>query len=76
VLAVTEVEHVYRQMALLWGVVPMLTDEPPQYDRMLDAARERILVHGYASRGDRVVVICGSPFDVPGRTNMMKVEEV
>jgi pyruvate kinase len=76
VLAVTDDPQVYRQLALLWGVVPMLTDEPPRYDAMLDAARERILVHGLAAKGDRVVVIAGVPFDVPGSTNMAKVEEV
>ena len=76
VLAVTDDPQVYRQLALLWGVVPMLTDEPPRYDAMLDAARGRILEHGLAQKGDRVVVIAGVPFDVPGSTNMAKVEEV
>jgi pyruvate kinase len=76
VLAVTDVEQVFRQLALQWGVVPMFADQPPRYDAMLDAARERILVRGYAQRGDRVVVIAGVPFDVPGSTNMAKVEEV
>jgi len=54
----------------------MFTDEPPRYDAMLDAARERILARGYAKKGDRVVVIAGVPFDIPGSTNMAKVEEV
>jgi pyruvate kinase len=76
VLAVTDSEKVYRQLALNWGVVPMYTDEPPRYDAMLDAARERILTQGYAKKGDRVVVIAGVPFDIPGSTNMAKVEEV
>jgi pyruvate kinase len=76
ILAVTDTEKAYHQLALQWGVVPMYTDEPPRYDAMLDAARERILVHGYAKKGDRVVVIAGVPFDRPGSTNMAKVEEV
>jgi pyruvate kinase len=76
VLAVTDIEKVFRQLALQWGVVPMYADEPPRYDAMLDAARERILVHGYAKPGDKVVVIAGVPFDQPGSTNMAKVEEV
>ena len=76
VLAATDREKTYRQLALQWGVMPMYADEPPRYDAMLDAARERILVHGYAKPGDRVVVIAGVPFDQPGSTNMAKVEEV
>ena len=76
VLAATDREKTFRQLALQWGVMPMYADEPPRYDAMLDAARERILVHGYAKEGDRVVVIAGVPFDQPGSTNMAKVEEV
>ncbi len=76
IMGVTDVARVFRQLALIWGVIPTLTDEAPRYDAMLDAARERILVHGYAKKGDRVVVMAGVPFDVPGTTNMMKVEEV
>jgi pyruvate kinase len=38
----------------------------------LDAARRRVL----ARTGDRVIVTAGVPFDVPGTTNLMKVETV
>jgi pyruvate kinase len=76
VLAVTDIEKVFRQLALHWGVVPVFTAHEPRYDAMLDAARERILEQGYAKPGDKVVVIAGVPFDVPGSTNMAKVEEV
>jgi len=76
ILAVTDNGPTYRQLALVWGVVPMLADGPPHYDAMLDAARERILEQGLAKRGDRVVVTAGVPFDVPGTTNLVKVEEV
>lgn len=41
-----------------------------------DAAREQILARGYARKGDRVVVTAGVPFNVPGTTNPMKIEEV
>jgi pyruvate kinase len=76
VLAVTDIPRVYRQLALCWGVVPMLAVEPPRYEAMLGAAREAIIARGFAKKGDRVVVIAGVPFDVPGSTNMAKVEEL
>ena len=76
VLGVTDGEQTYRQLALVWGVVPMLAGGPPSYDAMLDAARGRILDSGLAKKGDRVVVTAGVPFDVPGTTNLVKVEEV
>jgi pyruvate kinase len=76
VLGVTDGERTYRRLALVWGVVPMLAGGPPHYDAMLDAARGRILGSGLAKPGDRVVVTAGVPFDVPGTTNLVKVEEV
>jgi pyruvate kinase len=43
---------------------------------MLGAARDRILALGLARKGDAVVVTAGVPFDLPGNTNLMMVEEV
>ena len=34
------------------------------------------LARGLAAEGSRVVVTCGVPFDVPGTTNLLKVETV
>jgi pyruvate kinase len=76
VLGVTDDERTYRQLALVWGVVPMLAAGPPRYDAMLEMARGRILDQALAKKGDRVVVTAGVPFDVPGTTNLVKVEEV
>jgi len=76
ILAVTDQPRTWRQLSLLWGVVPMLTDRPPRYEAMLEAAREHILASGLARRGDAVVVTAGLPFDVPGNTNTMKIEEI
>ena len=76
VLGVTDTVGTCRQLALVWGVIPMRCEGAPRYDAMLDAARGQILERGLAKRGDRVVVTAGVPFDVPGTTNLVKVEEV
>jgi len=65
-----------RQLALIWGVVPELASRVPNYDAMLDAARETLLAKAYAQPGDRIVVTAGVPFEVPGTTNLLKVESV
>jgi pyruvate kinase len=65
-----------RQLALVWGVVPELMAAVPDYGTMMQAAREVIVRRGYAQPGDRIVVTAGVPFDVPGTTNLLKVEEV
>jgi pyruvate kinase len=65
-----------RQLALVWGVKPELVSRVPNYDAMLDAARDTIIGRGYARPGDRIVVTAGVPFEVPGTTNLLKVEVV
>ncbi|MBI2403822.1 MAG: pyruvate kinase [Gemmatimonadetes bacterium] len=65
-----------RQLALVWGVVPELASRVPNYDAMLDAARETLLARAYARLGDHIVVTAGVPFEVPGTTNLLKVESV
>ncbi len=65
-----------RFLSLVWGVVPMLADRAPTYDAMLDCAREGLLRQEMVKRGDRIVVTAGVPFEVPGTTNLLKIETV
>jgi pyruvate kinase len=43
---------------------------------MVDVARDTLLGKGYAREGDLIVVTAGVPFEVPGTTNLLKVEVV
>jgi pyruvate kinase len=76
ILAVTPEPTTYRQLALVWGVVPALVDRLPNYEQMWSVARERLVQAGLAQPGNRVVVTAGVPFDQPGTTNLLKVETV
>jgi pyruvate kinase len=76
IFAVTPELETFRQLALVWGVVPTFVDHMPNYDSMLEVARQRILEHKLAEPGEAVVVTAGVPFDVPGTTNLLKVEHV
>jgi pyruvate kinase len=76
ILVLTDVPHTYRQLALVWGVVPELVPHCNTYDEMVRLALDAVRKHGLARPGDRVVVTAGVPFDVPGTTNLLKVETV
>jgi pyruvate kinase len=76
ILVLTDVERTYRQLALVWGVIPELVPHCNTYDDMLRFALEAVERRGLARPGDRVVVTAGVPFDVPGTTNLLKVETV
>ena len=76
VFACTPEPETFRQLSLVWGVTTALTDHSTSYDTMLAAARQQILDRRLAEPGERVVVTAGVPFDMPGTTNLLKVEAV
>jgi pyruvate kinase len=76
ILGLTPVEKTYNQLALIWGVIPALAPPIDSYAQMFEFARSEILRRGLAKTGDRVLVTAGVPFDVPGTTNLVKVEVV
>jgi pyruvate kinase len=76
IFACTPEPETYRQLSLVWGVTPALTEHSTNYDAMLSAARRMILERGLAQPGERLVVTAGVPFDMPGTTNLLKIEAV
>ncbi len=68
--------HTYslRHMALEWGVTPMhiteATDVEDIWGRSLEAARRS----GLVQPGDRVVITAGTAVNIPGSTNVIKVD--
>ncbi|MEK6611572.1 MAG: pyruvate kinase [Gemmatimonadota bacterium] len=76
IVVLTDQPRTYRQLALVWGVVPVLVPHADSYDQMAAAARRIVVEMGIAKAGDRVVITAGVPFHVPGTTNMLKVETV
>jgi pyruvate kinase len=76
ILAVTTEIATYRQLALVWGIIPVIVDRVPGYDAMLAVVRDLILKRQYAKPGDCIVMTAGVPWEVSGSTNLIKVEVV
>jgi pyruvate kinase len=74
IIAATPEPETWRQLALVWGTLPLLIRHSREYDEMLAMARQQILERGLAQPGERVVVTAGVPFDVAGTTNLLKIE--
>jgi pyruvate kinase len=74
IVAVTHKRHAVQQLALEWGVIPSEIEECADVEdlwaRTLDAARAT----GLVQPGDRVVITAGTAVNVPGTTNVIKVE--
>jgi pyruvate kinase len=76
IIGLTHQPHALQQMALEWGVTPIAIaqamDVEDLWQRSLDAARES----GLVGSGDRVVITAGTVVNIPGSTNVIKVEVV
>jgi pyruvate kinase len=76
ILVLTDQPRTYRQLALVWGVIPQLVPHCENYDEMMARAKDTVVARELAGKGDRIIVTAGVPFDVPGTTNLLKVETV
>jgi pyruvate kinase len=76
ILGVSDQQRTWRQLALVWGVLPVYCEGDANYENMLNCARAYLIENRIASPGQRVVVTAGVPFHVRGTTNMLRVEEV
>jgi pyruvate kinase len=74
IIAITHRPAAAQQMAVEWGVWPLLIPECQDvedlWSRSLDAARKT----GLLQQGDRVVITAGTHVNVPGSTNVIKVD--
>ena len=73
ILALTDNERTYNQLALVWGVIPILCPRGSSYDDMLACARDTAIRTGLAQSGQRVVLTAGLPLHTSGTTNTMRV---
>lgn len=76
ILALTDSKSTYNQLALVWGVIPILCSPESSFEENLACGREEAVKRGLAQKGDRVVVTAGYPMHVPGTTNLLQVEVV
>jgi len=76
ILALTDEGRTFRQLALVWGVVPQLVPHCADYDEMMEQTKGVVVTRELATPGDRIIVTAGVPFDTPGTTNLLKVETV
>ncbi len=76
IVAATPVEKTFYQMALSWGVYPVLALEQKTSDELLLHAADCAKLIDIAKDGDRVVIAAGIPLDTSGSTNLIKVSVV
>jgi pyruvate kinase len=74
VIAVTHQPYAARQLAIEWGVVPREIEECRDVEELWAATIQAARDSGIVASGDRVVITAGTAVNVPGTTNLIKVE--
>ncbi len=75
VIAATPDEKVARQLALYWGVQPVVTEDIAHFHEMVEKADTLAKTHG-GKDGDRIIIIAGYPFGRRGKTNTLKISRI
>jgi len=63
-----------QQMALEWGVTPVLMPQTHDVEDLWSRSLESALRAGVIESGDRVVTTAGTAVNLPGSTNVIKVD--
>jgi pyruvate kinase len=63
-----------QQMALEWGVTPYLMQQTDDVEDLWTRALESAVTSGVVESGDRVVTTAGTAVNLPGSTNVIKVD--
>jgi pyruvate kinase len=74
IVGLTHQPHSVRHMALEWGVTPMLIPECNDVEDLWARSLEAARASGIVEPGDRVVITAGTAVNVPGGTNVIKVD--
>jgi pyruvate kinase len=76
ILVMTAKLSTARRLGLTWGVHAVHTRDIASFEEMVAKSKRMALRHKVAEPGDRLVVMAGVPFGVPGSTNVLHVVRV
>jgi pyruvate kinase len=75
-LAFTPVPATRSQLALAWGVETFIVPPARHTDDMVRQVETALLDIGRCEKGDKVVIVAGSPPGTPGKTNALRVHRI
>ena len=74
IIGLTHHQYALQHMALEWGVTPLHVPEAADVDELWQSAIDAARRSGIVNSGDRVVITAGTAVNIPGSTNVIKVE--
>jgi pyruvate kinase len=76
IIATVTSEHIWRKLALVWGVTPLMVGSARDTDTLIDESVAVAQKSGALKPGDLVVITAGVPVGIAGTTNLIKVHTV
>ncbi|MBV6626431.1 MAG: pyruvate kinase [Rivularia sp. (in: Bacteria)] len=76
IVALTPADISYRQLALSWGVEPLIIQQASETEEMLINLINTIVEMKIVQEGDKVVITSGIPVGKPGSTSLIKVHTI
>jgi pyruvate kinase len=74
ILGLSHHQYALQHMALEWGVTPWGIEESASVEDLWDVSLAAVRESGLVVEGDRVVITAGTAVNIPGSTNVIKVE--
>jgi pyruvate kinase len=74
IIGLTHHDYSLQHMALEWGVTPVPIAEAADVEELWAVSLEAAVGTGIVEPGDRVVLTAGTAVNIPGSTNVIKVE--
>ena len=75
IIGITHHEYSLQQMAIEWGVTPVMIPEASDVEDLWVRSIEAARATGLVEAGDMVVITAGTSVNMPGSTNVIKVDE-
>ena len=76
ILGLTTNEKRWRQIALSWGVIPVMTEQMPSTEVLFYTAKNLTKETLELEKGDKVVITGGVTSGQSGNTSMIKIENI
>lgn len=73
IIGLTANEKAFRQLALSWGVLPMMSDEYNSVDILFYFAKQAAKESGLVKKGEKVVMTGGTPIGKGGNSSLINI---
>jgi len=76
IVCLTPRKSTASRLALSWGVLPIVMNDPVNFDDMLSSVQEVSTSRVGLKAGDKIMISAGIPFGRPGTTNTLKISTI